>query len=509
MNSSALKISSSNNPQEQEADQTADHIMRMPESPFVQRKCATCEHEEEKVSRKTVPFIQKQGNGVEGGTASEPLSNQINSSRGGGSRMSENTLSFMESRFNTDFSGVKVHTDSNAIQMSRELNAQAFTVGSDIYFNEGKYNPESDSGKHLLAHELTHTVQQSGGIDRKIQRTIDEAALPQTPTTSIMADSNYIDNNISSITFYEAQQALIHYSDGKELLIGLVPDWVTAPIEGIDYKTPKSTHIQISPTTPQKGGLDFIPRGQLIKAPAKATFQDFVENTKQHSSFHVESKSGKIVPTIINSITAPILCSTLRTAEQEYIAQFDAMAQGMIKVLKKMELIIILGSLLPSGGMSAAGGGARAGAGRAAARGGAAAAATGMAGRATSKLVQFFARLIGNSTLVENIIVEGVEFGSVRAATESQGVLRITRFSIENTLRATAEGKGLGRIMTSAYEQAAIQAARQAGMTTVKLSVETIVNASWRAYMESIGYQIELIETTAGFSKVWTKVIGL
>ena len=101
--------------------------------------------------------------------ASESVTNQINASRGGGHRMSENTHTFMESRFNTDFSGVNIHTDSNANQMSRELNAQAFTVGSDIYFNSAKYSPESDSGKHLLAHELTHTVQQGGGIGRKIQ----------------------------------------------------------------------------------------------------------------------------------------------------------------------------------------------------------------------------------------------------------------------------------------------------------------------------------------------------
>jgi hypothetical protein len=166
-----LSIGSTNDPQEQQADQTADNIMRMPESPFVQRKCAACEHEEEKISRKTEPFIQKQGNGSEGGTASESVTNQINATRGGGNRISENTLSFMESRFNTDFSGVKIHTDTNAVQMSRELNAQAFTVGSDIYFNSGKYSPESDSGRHLLAHELTHTVQQGGRIERKIQRT--------------------------------------------------------------------------------------------------------------------------------------------------------------------------------------------------------------------------------------------------------------------------------------------------------------------------------------------------
>ncbi len=174
----SLTIGSTNDPQEQQADQTADHIMRMPESPFLQRKCASCEHEEEKISRKTEPFTQKQGNGSEGGTASESVTNQINASRGGGSKMSENTLSFMQSRFNTDFSSVKIHTDSNAVQMSRELNAQAFTVGSDIYFNSGKYAPESASGRHLLAHELTHTIQQGKGIDRKIQRACYEESSP-------------------------------------------------------------------------------------------------------------------------------------------------------------------------------------------------------------------------------------------------------------------------------------------------------------------------------------------
>ena len=66
----------------------------------------------------------------------------------------------MEGSFETDFSGVRVHTDQEAAQMNQDLSAQAFTHGSDVYFNEGKFNPESGGGKHLLAHELTHVVQQ-------------------------------------------------------------------------------------------------------------------------------------------------------------------------------------------------------------------------------------------------------------------------------------------------------------------------------------------------------------
>jgi hypothetical protein len=71
----------------------------------------------------------------------------------------------MES-FGADFSKVNIHTGSDAVEMTTQLGAHAFTHGSDIYFNQGQYAPESTSGKHLLAHELTHTVQQGAGALR-------------------------------------------------------------------------------------------------------------------------------------------------------------------------------------------------------------------------------------------------------------------------------------------------------------------------------------------------------
>jgi hypothetical protein len=87
--------------------------------------------------------------------------------------MDATTRSFMESGFSTDFSGVKIHTNNEGIQMNRELSAKAFTVGNDIYFNEGEYQPNSDNGKHLLAHELTHTIQQNNGkISKQVQKKV-------------------------------------------------------------------------------------------------------------------------------------------------------------------------------------------------------------------------------------------------------------------------------------------------------------------------------------------------
>jgi len=176
-----LNIGSANDAFETEADRVADQVIKSSDNniepqvqtgALLQRKCASCEEEEQlqkkPQSESISPIIQKSGtvNGNES-VASEAVSDKINSSRGAGSFLGNDSRNFMETRIGSDFSQVKIHTDANAVQLSRALNAQAFTVGNDIYFNEGKYNPNSTDGKHLLAHELTHTVQQ-GGVQRKM-----------------------------------------------------------------------------------------------------------------------------------------------------------------------------------------------------------------------------------------------------------------------------------------------------------------------------------------------------
>ena len=172
-----LVVEAVDNLLEREADDMADKVMHMQETPTIQRKCTDCE-EEEKLQRKPLAsFIQKKD--ARGGTVvSDSLSNQINSSRGKGSGLSGNTKNFMENRFGSDFSNVSIHIGGEAIQMNRELNAKAFTVGNDIYFNKGQYNQGSTSGKHLLAHELTHVVQQNGKPAQNIQKQDKEDSIP-------------------------------------------------------------------------------------------------------------------------------------------------------------------------------------------------------------------------------------------------------------------------------------------------------------------------------------------
>ncbi len=106
--------------------------------------------------------------------ASPQLQQQLSATKGQGESLPENVQHEMGSKIGADFSGVKVHTNSNAIQMNKELGAKAFTHGNDIYFNQGNYNTSTNEGKGLLAHELTHTVQQGGGIHPMIQKEDEE-----------------------------------------------------------------------------------------------------------------------------------------------------------------------------------------------------------------------------------------------------------------------------------------------------------------------------------------------
>jgi Domain of unknown function (DUF4157) len=168
-----------------ETDTIADKINQMPEQNFIQRKCVHCE-EEEKVQRKPLlSFIQrKEATGTR--EVSSNVNDQLQSSKGNGNSLEPGVKNFMENRFGTGFNEVKVHTNREAIQMNRDLNGKAFTVGNDIYFNEGQYNPNSGEGKKLLAHELTHTIQQGSNVSgRLIQKNGNPPAAAVAPAAPV------------------------------------------------------------------------------------------------------------------------------------------------------------------------------------------------------------------------------------------------------------------------------------------------------------------------------------
>lgn len=145
-----LKVNAPRDRYEQEADRIADQVLRqkMPEE------------EDEKVEIQARASQQAVGGEHE---VNEELENRLSRSKGGGNPISYQVRAFVEPRIQFDFSKVRVHTDNEAARMNQELGARAFTHREDIYFGTGQYSPQSNQGRRLLAHELTHVAQQESG----------------------------------------------------------------------------------------------------------------------------------------------------------------------------------------------------------------------------------------------------------------------------------------------------------------------------------------------------------
>lgn len=200
-----LTVSHPHDIHEQEADRVADQVIRMPDAVIQQQPL---EEEEQKIQAKPIaaritPHVQRvvseeeeklqpkftavtaltlaqrqpekqeeelvQAESSAGGTpeVSSKIEGRINALQGNGRPLSNDVRGYMEPRFGTDFSPVRIHTGAEAAESARALNAMAFTVGHDVVFGAGQYAPETEQGKRLLAHELTHVVQQRNSVARR------------------------------------------------------------------------------------------------------------------------------------------------------------------------------------------------------------------------------------------------------------------------------------------------------------------------------------------------------
>lgn len=228
-----LSVNEPGDKYEQEADRMAERVMRMPmddgNPPMisgvmggVQRKCAACEAggstcsscaaKEEKLG------IQRKSDTNHPIQVSDTLASRLNQRKVGGLPLSPALNEQMSTAFQKDFSGVRLHTDAEAVSMSDELNAQAFTYGQDIYFNAGKFQPETREGRGLLGHELTHTVQQGGAIRRQ---PIDTALTSQVDVDELP---------IAQVDFTDSTYGYLQYRR-KEIGEALKP--LNDPIKGI------------------------------------------------------------------------------------------------------------------------------------------------------------------------------------------------------------------------------------------------------------------------------------
>jgi hypothetical protein len=186
-----LKISQPEDIYEQEADRVAEKVMRMSVSDdssmptistneeSVDRKCIACKMKEKEEEKEKMNVSRKLSSTVSNLEASDEITNEVVNihSNSVGFSLDTDTKGFMESRFGYDFSNVRIHADERAARSANLVNALAYTVGNDIVFGEEHHKPSTLEGRRLLAHELTHIVQQNKGLkmmQRQINRELSE-----------------------------------------------------------------------------------------------------------------------------------------------------------------------------------------------------------------------------------------------------------------------------------------------------------------------------------------------
>ncbi len=179
-----LQVGAVDDPLEHEADRAAERVMRMPDpgaapslsraGGFLQRKCSCrgsgeeeCEackekHEKEQIQRKT--------DGNAGAARAPALVHEV--LRSPGQPLDAAARRYFEPRFAYDFSRVRVHRDQRAAESARSVHALAYTVGDRLVFGSGQYAPQTETGRHLIAHELAHTIQQASGPNPLVQRAV-------------------------------------------------------------------------------------------------------------------------------------------------------------------------------------------------------------------------------------------------------------------------------------------------------------------------------------------------
>jgi hypothetical protein len=408
-----LAIGEVNDPLEHEADRVADHVMRMSE-PQIQRKCAcggTCPECSEQSCEQERGPVRMKHIGPPGPALAEAPPIVYEVLRSPGQPLDQATRAFMEPRFGHDLSGVRIHTHAAAAKSAKDINAHAYTSGHNIVFGSGKYTLASFSGRHLIAHELAHVIQQSR-IGETVQRSPDDRpatdprwrqdekaaryrgklladrilhhgklsedartkiknelayfegsardayiaqikpALEKVGKTDVIAsdtkakapsqsasspapsdfirrmtsDPRYIDNDISKVSFYGAELAIVYYHDGSSLELGLSPKWMKPPFVEVDYHTAREDLAWFS--APDRQSIF-----HLKEIPPDMPYGEMQKHAYPVDFAALAVKGGaRVVPSRVNMLTAPVLCNVLRHSEEKYEENVEFVVEFGIKV---------------------------------------------------------------------------------------------------------------------------------------------------------------------------------
>lgn len=231
-------VSSPGDAAEREADRVAKHVMTMPAPAIAARGSRSAQ----RAAAAPAPGLPRAASPT--GTDSA-LAAKVRAAASGGAPLSRKTRAFLEPRFRADFSGVMIHQDAGAARLATELGARAFTYGRHIFFAAGQYDPDSREGLELLAHELTHTIQQSETIQRK------EADAAEAPRVAERTGHQASRLGISDVLdfFADAANAIPGYRMFT-ILIGVNPINMSA--------------VEASAANILRAVVEFLPGGNII-----------------------------------------------------------------------------------------------------------------------------------------------------------------------------------------------------------------------------------------------------
>ncbi|NJO18090.1 MAG: DUF4157 domain-containing protein [Thioploca sp.] len=273
---------------EREAEGVAEQVMRMPEPQVQRQACSSpsCKEKDEDNKILQTKSVDSTGSAQ---MADNPLIQSVLSLPG--QPMDAATRSFMEPRFGQDFSGVRVHTDGQAVESVLAVNARAYTVGRDVVFGEGQYVPGTNEGQRLVAHELAHVGQQ---LPSQLNRA---------------AKNNIVAQQVSNV-FLQRKSDKVPY-DG---IIYLPKGETEARVCGPNYKgtiTQRNCPVVLEPGTKvvvrkeYKSGWLFIehpPQKRLGGQKFGNILPEYVKPATSESSSPTASKESEIVDSTVSEL---------------------------------------------------------------------------------------------------------------------------------------------------------------------------------------------------------------
>jgi hypothetical protein len=263
--------------------------------PVVQRKCAHCEKEEKKLQRKE--------NDENNANTTADTENYLSSLQGG-KNLGGNEEAFFESRLGYDFSNVQLHTNDAANQSAKNINARAYTYRNNIVFGAGQYQPKTNEGKKLIAHELTHVVQQTNNAPTGILQRDDVAGAtaattstttttgttgsttPTSSTVNIAANCNQTDiTDIVNQTLTwldDIYQQLLEFNTDEVFKDAIAPRGNYARIAGALQQAFNTNDVQYAEVIRRR----FLHVAQLLRSPGRISINcDRTHCTSGGSSF--------------------------------------------------------------------------------------------------------------------------------------------------------------------------------------------------------------------------------